>query len=120
MPPGVEFNPNKNLVVMFANICACTIHAYDDPKCWQMKRQGQMIQQWCKLCDKVWMYNYNYTMLVNKSTLTPTVINHPLMAIAQGSSELSISLVVERSAGPDAVRALHAEFLRGGGGGGRE
>lgn len=73
MPPGVAFNPRKNLVVMFANIPACTIHAYDDPKCWQMRRQGQMIRRWCKLSDKVWMYNYNYTMLVNKGTITPMV-----------------------------------------------
>ncbi len=73
MPPDVAFNPNKNLTVMFANICACTIHTYDDPKCWQMQRQGQMIKQWCRLSDKVWMYNYNYTMLINKGTLTPMV-----------------------------------------------
>ena len=73
MPPEVQFNPTKNLTVMFANICACTIHAYDDPKCWQMHRQGQMIRQWCKLSDKVWIYNYNYTMLVNKGTITPMV-----------------------------------------------
>ncbi len=73
MPPDVAFNPNKNLVVMFANICACTIHRFDDPKCWQVQRQAQMIKQWCKLSDKVWMYNYNYTMLVNKRTLTPMV-----------------------------------------------
>jgi hypothetical protein len=73
MPPDVVFNPSKNLVVMFANIGACTIHAYDDPKCWQMKRQGEMLQGFCKLCDKVWIYNYNYTMLINKGTLTPMV-----------------------------------------------
>jgi aspartate kinase len=34
-----------------------------------------------------------------------------VMAIAQGSSELSISFIVEGEQGPDAVRALHAEFL---------
>ncbi|GMU21064.1 MAG: hypothetical protein AMXMBFR13_11580 [Phycisphaerae bacterium] len=73
MPAGVPFNPDRNLTVMFANICACTIHAYDDPKCWQMQRQGQMVRQWCRLSDKVWMYNYNYTMLVSKHTLTPMV-----------------------------------------------
>ncbi|MBN2473378.1 MAG: DUF4838 domain-containing protein [Pirellulales bacterium] len=73
MPPDVVFNPSKNLTVMFANICACTIHAYDDPKCWQMHRQGQMIRQWCRLSDKVWIYNYNYTMLVGKGTVTPMV-----------------------------------------------
>ncbi len=73
MPPEIKFNPSQNLTVMFANICACTIHAYDDPKCWQMHRQGQMIRQWCKLSDKVWIYNYNYTMLVHKGTITPMV-----------------------------------------------
>ncbi len=34
-----------------------------------------------------------------------------VIAIAQGSSELSISLVVKGDAGPEAVRALHDEFL---------
>ena len=73
MPPEIQFNPSQNLTIMFANIAACTIHAYDDPKCWQMQRQGQMIRQWSKLSDKVWIYNYNYTMLVHKGTITPMV-----------------------------------------------
>lgn len=73
LPPDLRFNASKNLVIMFANIGACSIHAYDDPDCWQMQRQAKMVQQWCKLSDKVWMYNYNYTMLVNKSTITPMV-----------------------------------------------
>jgi hypothetical protein len=73
VPPGMLFNAKGNLTVMFANICACTIHAYDDPKCWQMQRQAEMVRQWCKLSDKVWMYNYNYTMLVNRGTITPMV-----------------------------------------------
>ena len=74
IPPELPgFNQRRNLVVMFANICACTLHAYDDPRCWQMRRQGQMIRQWGKLCDKVWLYNYNYTMLVSKFTITPMV-----------------------------------------------
>jgi len=74
IPPELPgFNQHRNLVVMFANICACTLHAYDDPHCWQMRRQGQMLQQWGRLCDKVWLYNYNYTMLVSKFTITPMV-----------------------------------------------
>ncbi|HMC27784.1 MAG TPA: DUF4838 domain-containing protein [Verrucomicrobiae bacterium] len=74
IPPEIPgFNRRHNLVVMFANICACTMHAYDDPHCWQMQRQGQMIQQWGRLCDKVWLYDYNYTMLVSKFTITPMV-----------------------------------------------
>src|ERR1041385_3291711 len=74
IPPELpDFNASKNLVVMFANICACTIHAYDDPHCWMMQRQAQMVKRWCQLSDKVWMYDYNYTMLVSKGTLTPMV-----------------------------------------------
>jgi hypothetical protein len=74
IPPELPaFNSRSNLVVMFANICACTLHAYDDPHCWQMQRQGQMLRQWCRLCDKVWIYNYSYTMLVSKFTVTPMV-----------------------------------------------
>lgn len=34
-----------------------------------------------------------------------------VMAIAQGSSELSISFVVRGEEGPDAIRALHDEFM---------
>lgn len=84
IPPELPgFNERSNLVVMFANICACTLHAYDDPGCWQMQRQGQMLRQWGRLCDKVWVYGYNYTMLVRKGTLTPMVSrvrrNLPLM-----------------------------------------
>jgi aspartate kinase len=36
-----------------------------------------------------------------------------VMAIAQGSSELSISFVVKGEEGPDAIRALHDEFMGG-------
>lgn len=47
IPPELrEFNRKGNLVVMFANICACTLHAYDDPRCWQMRWQGQMLRHW--------------------------------------------------------------------------
>jgi len=37
-----------------------------------------------------------------------------VIAIAQGSSELSISFIVEGARGPDAVRAVYAEFLASG------
>jgi len=46
----------------------CTLHAYDDPHCWQKVRQGQMLRRWAELCD-VWVYGYNYNLLV--SALTP-------------------------------------------------
>ena len=73
VPPEAPagFNRHHNLTVMFADILGCTIHRYDDPNCWQVRQQYDYIKQWCKLCDKVWIYNYNYTMLVTKHTMTP-------------------------------------------------
>jgi len=84
IPPEIEnLNPRGNLVIMFANIAACTIHSYEDGRCWEMRRQGQMIKRWCELCDKVWIYGYNMTMLVGKRTITPMVhrirVNIPLL-----------------------------------------
>ncbi|MDO8586579.1 MAG: DUF4838 domain-containing protein [Armatimonadota bacterium] len=72
-PPEVSpgFNRHKNLMIMFADIVGCTIHRYDDPKCWQMRQQYNMLKQWCKISDKVWVYGYNYTILVSKGTITP-------------------------------------------------
>jgi len=66
-PFGVPIDPN--ISIMFAAIWSDTLHAYDDPKSWQMVRQGQLLQRWTELNDKVWIYGYDYTMLV--SGLTP-------------------------------------------------
>jgi hypothetical protein len=66
-PFGVDINPNVS--IMFAAIWSDTLHAYDDPKSWQMQRQGKLLKQWTQLNDKVWIYGYDYSMLV--SGLTP-------------------------------------------------
>jgi hypothetical protein len=73
-PEGVTLDPN--LSIMFAAIWSDTLHAYDDPKSWQMVRQGQMLRRWCGLSDKVWVYGYNYTNLT--SALTPAPITRKL------------------------------------------
>ena len=76
-PPAFQGDPNfnarGNMVVMFANIYACTLHAWDAAHCWQNQRQGQMIRAWCALSEKLWLYQYNYTMLAPKGTPTPTL-----------------------------------------------
>jgi hypothetical protein len=66
-PQGVALD--NRIVIMFAAIWSCTLHAYDDPHCWQKVRQGQMLRRWAGLCPNVWVYGYNYNMLV--SGLTP-------------------------------------------------
>lgn len=73
-PEGVTLDPN--ISVMFAAIWSDTLHAYDDPKSWQAVRQGQMLRRWCELSDKVWIYGYDYRMLV--SGLTPVPITRKL------------------------------------------
>ena len=66
-PEGVALD--DHLVIMFAAIWSCTLHGYDDEHCWQKVRQGQMLKRWSELCPNVWIYGYNYNMLV--SGLTP-------------------------------------------------
>jgi len=66
-PEGVKLD--DRMVIMFAAIWSCTLHGYDDEHCWQKVRQGQMLKRWCELCKNVWIYGYNYNMLV--SGLTP-------------------------------------------------
>lgn len=62
--------------IMFAAIWADQLHAMDDPKSWQAIREGQMLREWCRLSDRVWVYGYDYTMLV--SGLTPVPITRRL------------------------------------------
>lgn len=70
MPPqGMKLN--DHLIVMFAAIWSCTIHAYDDPHCWQKTRQGLMLKRWSDLCNNVWVYGYQYQMLASALTLLP-------------------------------------------------
>lgn len=66
-PEGVKLD--DRMVIMFAAIWSCTLHGYDDDHCWQKVQQGQMLKRWCELCKNVWIYGYNYNMLV--SGLTP-------------------------------------------------
>ena len=68
-PEGVKLD--DHLVIMFAAIWSCTLHGYDDEHCWQKVRQGQMLKRWCELCKNVWIYGYNYNMLVSGLTPVP-------------------------------------------------
>ncbi|MBI5094629.1 MAG: DUF4838 domain-containing protein [Candidatus Hydrogenedentes bacterium] len=66
-PQGVKID--DHIVIMFAAIWSCTLHAYDDPHCWQKRLQGRMLERWLQKTPNVWVYGYNYNMLV--SALTP-------------------------------------------------
>jgi hypothetical protein len=68
-PEGVKLHPN--LGVMFAAIWSDLLHSYDDPKSWQQVVQGQLLQRWGQMCPRVFIYNYNFPMLVNCLTPLP-------------------------------------------------
>jgi len=70
-PQGVALD--DHLIIMFAAIWSCTLHGYDDEHCWQKVRQGEMLRRWCELCPNVWIYGYNYQMLVSGLTPIPEV-----------------------------------------------
>jgi hypothetical protein len=73
-PQGITFNPN--IWVMFAGIWSDTIHAYDNPRSWQTLRQGKMIEQWAKVSNNVYMYNYTYYMLGSAGSPIPLARKH--------------------------------------------
>jgi hypothetical protein len=74
--PPVGERPDKNVGIMFAAIWCDTLHAYDDPKSWLMRRQGEMLREWCRQSDRVWLYNYEEIMLV--TALTPLPLTRKL------------------------------------------
>jgi hypothetical protein len=74
--PPFSVKPDKNLGIMFAAIWCDTLHAYDDPRSWLMRRQGEMLRQWCAMSDRVWLYNYEETMMV--TALTPVPLTRKL------------------------------------------
>ncbi len=73
-PQGVPIDPHVG--IMFAAIWADQLHSVEDPKSWQAIREGQMLREWCRLSPRVWIYGYDYTMLV--SGLTPVPITRRL------------------------------------------
>jgi hypothetical protein len=80
-PEGVKINPQMG--VMFAAIWSDLLHSFDDPKSWQQQVQGEMLQRWGQICSRVFVYNYNFPMLVTGLTPMPLTRkiarNTPLM-----------------------------------------
>ena len=80
-PEGGGLHPN--LAVMYAAIWADTLKPFDSPKSWHGTMQGACLERWCELNKRVFIYNYDYNMLVTCLTPVPTVRklahNLPLM-----------------------------------------
>jgi hypothetical protein len=56
-PQGLVLPPN--VMVMYAPISSCVLHAGNDPSCWRRQETIRIMRQWCKLTPHVDMYDYN-------------------------------------------------------------
>jgi hypothetical protein len=74
--PPMGIVPDRKLWVLFAAIWSDTLHAYDNPKSWQTLRQGEILQQWTKMYDNVFVYNYIYYMLAACGAPIPLAHKH--------------------------------------------
>jgi hypothetical protein len=70
-PEGVVLHPN--LSVMFAPIWADTLKPFDAPNSWHGTLHASILKRWTELNRRVWIYGYNYNMLVTCLTPVPTV-----------------------------------------------
>lgn len=70
-PEGVPLHPN--LSVMYAPIWADTLKPFDASNSWHGTLHGRTLKRWCELNKRVWIYGYNYNMLVSLLTPCPTV-----------------------------------------------
>jgi hypothetical protein len=70
-PEGVKLHPS--LSIMYAPIWADTLKPFNAPNSWHGTLHGRTLKRWCELNKRVWIYGYNYNMLVTCLTPCPTV-----------------------------------------------
>jgi hypothetical protein len=57
--PPRSMKPRSNVAIQLCSIEACQIHPLDDPKCPKNSEFRKDLEGWCKLCDHVYVWNYN-------------------------------------------------------------
>ena len=58
--------PLPNVCVRFAPLLSCFVHAYDDPDCPRNLQLAKDIEDWSRICDRiyVWDYTTNFTYFI--------------------------------------------------------
>ena len=58
--------PEKNVIVRYCTIEECFAHPLDDPQCPENAELNAELQEWCSICDRVYIWdyatNYSYTI----------------------------------------------------------
>ena len=57
--PPKTIKPRHNIQIQLCSIECCTLHAIDNPKCDQNQAFCQDTNEWGKICDDIWIWNYN-------------------------------------------------------------
>ena len=57
--PPKTVKPRHNVQIQLCSIECCTLHAIDNPDCEQNRAFCQDTNEWGKICDDIWIWNYN-------------------------------------------------------------
>lgn len=57
--PPKTVTPRHNVQIQLCSIECCTLHAIDNPDCEQNRAFCQDTNAWGKICDDIWIWNYN-------------------------------------------------------------
>ena len=57
--PPKTIKPRHNVQIQLCSIECCTLHAIDNPDCEQNQAFCQDTNEWGKICNDIWIWNYN-------------------------------------------------------------
>ncbi len=57
--PPKTVKPRHNIQIQLCSIECCTLHAIDNPDCEQNQAFCQDTIEWGKICEDIWIWNYN-------------------------------------------------------------
>ncbi|MGC9328741.1 MAG: DUF4838 domain-containing protein, partial [Candidatus Hinthialibacter sp.] len=57
--PPKTIKPRANVQIQLCSIECCTLHPIDDPDCAKNREFCRDMEEWGKICDDIWVWNYN-------------------------------------------------------------
>ncbi|MEM3011557.1 MAG: DUF4838 domain-containing protein [Candidatus Bathyarchaeia archaeon] len=57
--PPKTIRPRHNVQIQLCSIECCTLHPIDDPNCPRNREFCHDVDEWSKICDDIWIWNYN-------------------------------------------------------------
>lgn len=57
--PPKTIKPRPNVQIQLCSIECCTLHPIDDPTCEKNREFCRDMEEWGKICDHIWVWNYN-------------------------------------------------------------